>query len=76
MDQEISDARESVLERCVSDCEKTVIIHALRRTKGNPSDAAKILGTTKRYPGPIRSTNMGLIAKNLNKINDKGDLEQ
>lgn len=40
--------RENALERCVVDCEKTVIIHALRRTKGNKSDAAEILGTTKR----------------------------
>jgi len=48
MDREKSDARENVLERCVVDCEKTVIMHALRRTKGNPSDAAAILGTTKR----------------------------
>ncbi|MGP8154206.1 MAG: helix-turn-helix domain-containing protein [Smithella sp.] len=39
---------ENVLERCVSDCEKTVIIHALSRTKGNQSAAAVLLGTTKR----------------------------
>jgi Nif-specific regulatory protein len=39
---------ENVLERCVSDCEKTVIIHALTRTKGNQSAAAELLGTTKR----------------------------
>ena len=38
---------ENVLERCVSDCEKTVILHALARTKGNQSAAAKLLGTTK-----------------------------
>jgi Nif-specific regulatory protein len=36
------------LERCVADCEKTVIIHALTRTKGNQSSAAMLLGTTKR----------------------------
>ena len=39
---------ENVLERCVADCEKTVIIHALMRTKGNQSAAATLLGTTKR----------------------------
>jgi Nif-specific regulatory protein len=39
---------ENVLERCVSDCEKTVIMHVLTRTKGNQSAAAKLLGTTKR----------------------------
>jgi Nif-specific regulatory protein len=39
---------ENVLERCVSDCEKTVIIHALMRTKGNQTAAAQLLGTTKR----------------------------
>jgi Nif-specific regulatory protein len=39
---------ENVLERCVSDCEKTVIIHALTRTRGNQSAAAELLGTTKR----------------------------
>jgi Nif-specific regulatory protein len=38
----------NVLERCGSDCEKTVIVHALIRTKGNQSTAAKILGITKR----------------------------
>ena len=38
----------NVLERCGSDCEKTVIVHALTRTKGNQSTAAKILGITKR----------------------------
>jgi DNA-binding NtrC family response regulator len=38
----------NVLDRCGSDCEKTVIIHALTRTKGDQSVAAKILGITKR----------------------------
>lgn len=42
------DAGENVLERCVSDTERAVIIHALVRTKGNQSAAARILGTTKR----------------------------
>jgi len=37
-----------MLERCVVDCEKTVIIHALVRTKGNQTAAAKLLGTTRR----------------------------
>ena len=44
---ELNTAR-NVLERCGSDCEKTVIVHALTRTKGNQSTAAKILGITKR----------------------------
>ncbi len=48
MDNDKSDTREDVLERCVSDCEKAVINHALVRTKGNQSAAAKLLGTTKR----------------------------
>ncbi len=39
---------ENVLESCVSDCEKAVISHALTRTKGNQSAAARLLGTTKR----------------------------
>ena len=39
---------ENVLERCGFDCEKTVIIHVLTRTKGNQTEAAEILGTTKR----------------------------
>jgi len=39
---------ENVLERCVFDCEKAVITHALTRTKGNQSAAAKLLGTTRR----------------------------
>lgn len=38
----------NVLDRCGSDCEKTVIIHALTRTKGDQSVAAKILGITNR----------------------------
>jgi len=40
--------RDNILERCVFDCEKAVIIHALARTKGNQSAAAELLGTTKR----------------------------
>ena len=39
---------ENVLERCVFDCEKAVISHALVRAKGNLSAAARLLGTTKR----------------------------
>ena len=39
---------ENVLERCVFDCEKAVIIHALARVKGNQTAAAELLGTTKR----------------------------
>jgi Nif-specific regulatory protein len=41
-------AQEDVLARCVYDCEKTVIIHALAKTKGNQSAAARLLGTTIR----------------------------
>ncbi len=38
MDNDKTYASENALERCVSDCEKTVIIHALRRTKGDTMD--------------------------------------
>ena len=48
MDNDKLNTGENVLERCVIDCEKTVIIHALTRTKGNQSAAAKLLGTTRR----------------------------
>jgi Nif-specific regulatory protein len=48
MDKHQSYTEENILERCVSDCERTVIIHALTRTKGNQSAAAELLGTTKR----------------------------
>lgn len=48
MDNDKTYAKETTLERFVSDFERTVIIHALRRTKGNTSDAAQILGTSKR----------------------------
>jgi DNA-binding NtrC family response regulator len=41
------ETRENVLERCGTDCEKIVIIHALRRTKGKQSAAAELLGITK-----------------------------
>ena len=39
---------ENVLERCGLVCEKTVIRHALARTKGNITVAARLLGTTRR----------------------------
>lgn len=48
MDSGKTYASANALERCVSDCEKTVIIHALRRTKGDPAVAAQMLGTSKR----------------------------
>jgi Nif-specific regulatory protein len=48
MNNDKPETGKNVLERCVSDCEKTVIIHVLTRTKGNQSAAAKLLGTTKR----------------------------
>jgi Nif-specific regulatory protein len=47
MDNDKLNTRENVLERCVIDCEKAVISHALVRAKGNLS-AARLLGTTKR----------------------------
>jgi Nif-specific regulatory protein len=48
MDNDKLNTRENVLERCVIDCEKAVISHALVRAKGNLSAAARLLGTTKR----------------------------
>ena len=48
MDNDKLETGENVLERCVFDCEKMIIIHALTRTKGNQSAAAELLGTTKR----------------------------
>jgi DNA-binding NtrC family response regulator len=48
MDNDKLDASENVLERCVSDYEKIVIIHVLAKTKGNLSAATKLLGTTRR----------------------------
>lgn len=48
MDKSKSVPAQNVLERCVADCEKTVIIHALMRTHGNQTAAAMLLGTTKR----------------------------
>jgi Nif-specific regulatory protein len=48
MDNDKTYSSENVLERCGPDCEKMVIIHALTRTRGNQSNAAEILGTTKR----------------------------
>jgi DNA-binding NtrC family response regulator len=47
MDSHKSDYKDNVLKRCGSDCERTVIIHVLTRTKGNQSEAAEILGITK-----------------------------
>jgi len=48
MDNGKLNTRENVLERCGTDCERTVIIHALTRTRGNQAAAADLLGTTKR----------------------------
>ncbi|MGA2527019.1 MAG: helix-turn-helix domain-containing protein [Smithellaceae bacterium] len=48
MDNDKLETGENVLERCVFDCEKMIIIHALTRTKGNQSAAAELLGTTNR----------------------------
>jgi Nif-specific regulatory protein len=48
MDNDKLNTGENILERCVFDCEKAVISHALVRAKGNLSAAARLLGTTKR----------------------------
>jgi len=48
MGKDKAEYKENVLERCLCDCEKTIIIHALTRTNGNQSAAAELLGTTKR----------------------------
>ena len=47
MDNDKTYARENALERCVSDCEKTVIIHALRRTKGDHHGGSADAGNNK-----------------------------
>ncbi len=47
METHKSGYKDNVLERCGSDCEKTVIMHVLTRTKGNQSEAAQILGIPK-----------------------------
>ncbi|MFO7568364.1 MAG: helix-turn-helix domain-containing protein [Smithellaceae bacterium] len=39
---------ENMLDRCVSECEKAVITHVLKKTKGNESDAARLLGLSER----------------------------
>ena len=62
------------MERCGSDCEKTVIIHVLTRTKGNQSAAARLLGTTKRIL-TTRFINTGLTVNNSDDgLNEKGEL--
>ena len=48
MDNGKKSASANALERCVSDCEKKVIIDALKKTKGDIRVAAQMLGTTKR----------------------------
>ena len=63
MDNNKLNTEENVLERCVLDCEKTVIIHALTRTKGNQTAAAKLLGTTRRIL-ITKSINIGLTVNN------------
>ena len=42
------ESKKNILERCVSDCEKAIIIHVLIRTGGDKEAAAELLGTTKR----------------------------
>jgi DNA-binding NtrC family response regulator len=41
-------AKVNVLERCVTDCEKAVIVHALLKTNGDPLQAAELLGIKAR----------------------------
>ncbi len=48
MDKDKLNTSENILKRCIFDCERAVISHALVRTKGNQSAAARLLGTTKR----------------------------
>ena len=48
MDQDKTYMGANTLERCVYDCERAVILHVLRRTKGDAQAAAELLGTTKR----------------------------
>jgi Nif-specific regulatory protein len=48
MDNDKLNTSENILKRCVFDCERAVISHALARAKGNLSAAARLLGTTKR----------------------------
>ncbi len=42
------DTGKDVLKRCVVDCEKMVIMHTLIKAKGDQSQAAELLGTTRR----------------------------
>ena len=48
MDDDKLNTGENKLQRFVFDCEKTVIRHALVKTKGNITAAARLLGTTRR----------------------------
>jgi Nif-specific regulatory protein len=48
MDKDKFNTEKNTLQRFVFDCEKTVIRHALVRTKGNITAAARLLGTTRR----------------------------
>jgi Nif-specific regulatory protein len=48
MDNDKLNAGENILERRVSDYEKTIIFNALVSTKGNQTAAAKLLGATRR----------------------------
>lgn len=43
----MANAGMNVLERCVAECEKAVISHALLKTKGDQSLAADLLGIKK-----------------------------
>jgi hypothetical protein len=54
------------------DCEKAVIIHALARTKGNQSAAARLLGTTKRIL-TYKVHKYGIDCEQFN-VNYKGEL--
>ncbi|MGA2782728.1 MAG: helix-turn-helix domain-containing protein [Smithella sp.] len=48
MEKDKLNISDNILKRCVFDCERAVISHALARAKGNLSAAARLLGTTKR----------------------------
>lgn len=47
MDEDWTYDSGNTLKRCVSDCEKALIIHVLLKTKGSLSLAAQLLGIKK-----------------------------
>ncbi len=40
---------DNLLQRCVSDCEKAVITHVLKRTGGRLPEAAQLLGMNRKH---------------------------